>query len=537
MRLLAGGVSLATGLVLLARSAGGFTAVMRNTVMVVCTLLLACACAVNPVTGKREFMVVPSAADIQVGEQNYFPMQQSQGGVYAVDPELTTYVQRVGNALAEQSGVELPYEFVVLNNSVPNAWALPGGKIAINRGLLTELGSEAELAAVLGHEVVHAAARHSARQQSRGMLLQGLVIASAIATSDSDYGNLAVGAASVGAQLLAIKYGRDAELESDYYGMQYMADAGYDPQGAVSLQETFVRLSQGRRSDWLSGLFSSHPPSRERVRANKATAEALPAVGTVGLDAYRQALAKTMRVKPAYDAYDAGRKALSEKRVDEALQLAKEALRLFPDEPHFHALRGDVRIVMEKFAMAVTNFGRAIDRNEDFFYYHLQRGLAHRELGNVQDATRDLRASVRLLPTAPGHFALGEMAYAQGRAAEAIEHFRVVAQSGGDYGKAAQDKLVRIELPENPGSYIAKRCAADDDGNLVVLLQNQTSVQVGGVRLAVRYTGVDGARQQRQFQVRERISPGQVVRVETGMGPFSAGGQCPADVVAANIVE
>ena len=150
-------------------------------------------CAVNPVTGKTELMTVSTASEIQMGQQNYGPMQQSQGGAYDVDPELTRYVATVGGRLAAQSPVDLPYEFVVLNNSVPNAWALPGGKIAINRGLLTELESEAELAAVLGHEVVHAAARHTARQMSRGMLLQGLVLATAVASSDSDYGNLAVG--------------------------------------------------------------------------------------------------------------------------------------------------------------------------------------------------------------------------------------------------------------------------------------------------------------------------------------------------------
>ena len=123
-------------------------------------------CSVNPVTGDRELVLVSDSQELQMGEQNYVPMQQSQGGQYDVDPALTQYVQNVGNKLAAVSDRPLPYEFVVLNNSVPNAWALPGGKIAINRGLLTELESEAELAAVLGHEVVHAAARHTARQQN-----------------------------------------------------------------------------------------------------------------------------------------------------------------------------------------------------------------------------------------------------------------------------------------------------------------------------------------------------------------------------------
>ena len=86
-----------------------------------------------------------------------------------IDPELTKYVNEVGQRLAAVSDRKLPYEFVVINNSVPNAWALPGGKIAVHRGLLIELNSEAELAAVLGHEIVHAAARHGAKGMERGI--------------------------------------------------------------------------------------------------------------------------------------------------------------------------------------------------------------------------------------------------------------------------------------------------------------------------------------------------------------------------------
>ncbi|MDH3433416.1 MAG: M48 family metallopeptidase, partial [Gammaproteobacteria bacterium] len=315
---------------------------MRNkTFYYLISTLIFSGCAVNPVTGDRDFVLMSGTQEVALGEQNYAPMQQSQGAAYDVDPALTAYVRSVGNRLAEASDSPLPYEFVVLNNSVPNAWALPGGKIAINRGLLTEINSEAELAAVLGHEIVHAAARHTAQQMSKGMLMQGLVIATSVATSDSDYGNLAVGASSVAAQMTMMKYGRSAELESDKYGMRYMSKAGYDPQGAVALQQTFVRLSESRNQDWLSGLFSSHPPSQARVEANKKTAAKLPAGGKVGVESFTAAMQKTMAIKPAYDAYDKGRKALSEKNVDEALALANEALTLFPDEAHFHALRGD----------------------------------------------------------------------------------------------------------------------------------------------------------------------------------------------------
>lgn len=493
-------------------------------------------CAVNPVTGERDFVLVSGNQEVAMGTQNYAPMQQSQGGAHDVDPALTRYVQSVGNKLAAVSDAPLPYEFTVLNNSVPNAWALPGGKIAINRGLLTEINSEAELAAVLGHEIVHAAARHTAQQMSRGMLMQGLVIGTAIASSDSDYGNLAVGGASIGAQLIMQKYGRSAELESDLYGMRYMSKAGYDPQGAVALQETFVRLSEGRNQDWLSGLFASHPPSQERVDANRRTAAGLPAGGTIGADSFRLAMQKTMDAKPAYDAYDAGRKALGEKKTEEALSLANKALDLFPDEAHFHALRGDVRLVNKQYDMAVTNYSRAITRRDGFFYYHLQRGLARNELGQTDAAVVDLERSLQLLPTAPAHYTLGTIKAERGNLAEAVEHYKVVAQGGGDYGKAATGRLVRLELPSQPGNYVLRRCDAGSNGRLIVSVRNDAPVAIRDVQVLVNFTDSAGRAQQLRRNVGGVLQPGEVARADTGLGPYT-GPDCPVTVVAARVVE
>ncbi len=507
-----------------------------KTFTAVLTAMFLAACSVNPVTGKSEFVLMSQADEIRTGQQAYLPAQQSQGGIYDVDPALTAYVQNIGARLAEQAARPLPYEFVVLNNSVPNAWAMPGGKIAINRGLLTELDSEAELAAVLGHEIVHADARHSARQAARGVLSQVLVVAAAVTTSDSDYGNLAVGGASVGAQLVNASYGRGDELESDKYGMQYMSRAGYDPAGAVKLQETFVRLSEGRRSDWLNGMFASHPPSRERVDANKATAAALPPGGILGEDAYRRAMRKTMDTKPAYHAYDEGRKALAEKNPDEALAHANEALDLFRVEANFHALRGDVRLLEENYEWAVTNYTRAIDRREAFFYYHLQRGLAKKELHQTDGAVADLERSIELLPTAPAHFSLGEIAAQRGQTSAAIKHYKIVAKAGGAYGAAASTELARLELPTNPSGYIALRCDADANGNLVVTVQNQTQLTVTGVQISISYTDNAGQPRIARQAVRGQIPPGKLASVNTGLGPYG-GGRCPAEVVAARIVE
>jgi beta-barrel assembly-enhancing protease len=505
--------------------------------LLVCLVLLAAvpACSVNPVTGKSEISFVGEATEIQMGEQNYAPMQQSQGGQYDVDPVLTEYVQGVGHKLAAVSDRPLPYEFVVLNNSVPNAWALPGGKIAINRGLLTELGSEAELAAVLGHEIVHAAARHSARQMERGMLMQGLVLATAVATSDSDYGRVAVGGASFAGQLLTLKYGRGAELEADSYGMKYMAAAGYDPQGAVSLQQTFVRLSEGQRSDWLSGLFASHPPSQERVEANIATASAMPPGGEMGVERYKEALEKTTEALPAYKAYDEGRKALADRNADLAIAKAEQAIAIFPQEAHFYALRGDARIVNEQYDMAVTNFDNAIKRRDNFFYYYLQRGRANERLGNEDGAVRDLQKSLEYLPTAPAHLTLGNIAAKRGDRAAAMKHFQVVAAGQGEIADAARASLVRLDIGQNPGAYLLTRCDPGTNNELVVSVKNNTTVPVTDVRLSVQVRDSAGALRRVDRRLTGRIGGGEVVSVPTGLGPYAAGSGCPVEITSAKL--
>lgn len=500
-------------------------------------LLAITACSVNPVTGKREITLVGTQSEIRMGEQNYLPMRQSQGGEYDVDERLTEYVTGVGNRLAAVSDRELPYEFVVLNNSVPNAWALPGGKIAINRGLLTELNSEAELAAVLSHEIVHAAARHSARQIERGMLLQGLVLATAVATSDSDYGNYAIGGASIGAQLLTQSYGRKAELESDLYGMRYMSRAGYDLQGAVSLQETFVRLSEGRSADWLSGLFASHPPSRERVETNKRTAASLPSGGETAAERFKAMMDKTMAAIPAYEAYDEGRIALAENDAAKAVVQAEKAIGLFPGEANFYALRGDARLLDEHYDMAVTNYDSALRRRDSFFYYYLQRGRAQEKLGNDSAAARDLEKSLTLLPTAPAHNALGDIASRRGDKTAAIEHYRKVAGGKGELADSARSSLVKLDLEDHPSTYILTRCDADSSGKLLVTIKNGTALAVDNVRVSIEYTDPSGGRKSLQKSLGGRLMPGQVSSVSTGLGPYQAGGTCPATVIAARIAD
>ncbi|MEE9342443.1 MAG: M48 family metalloprotease [Gammaproteobacteria bacterium] len=451
------------------------------------SLMFVGGCAVNPVTGKNELSLVSEAQEMQIGEKYYSPSRQSQGGDYTVDKELTAYVDRIGQKLAAVSDRKLPYEFKVLNSSVPNAWALPGGKIAINRGLLTELGSEAELAAVLGHEIVHAAAKHTARSQSRGMLLQGAMMATVIATQGKDYAQLAAMGANVGGQLVTQKYGRDAERESDHYGMIYMSRAGYNPQGAVDLQKTFVKLSEGKRQDWISGMFASHPPSQERVQNNIAMLAKLPVGGETGAGQYQKKMSRMMAAKPAYEAYDKARKALADGDTSKALTLAKRATKLEPREGNFQALLGDIEQKKHNYRRAKTYYDKALSLNDEFFYYHLQRGLVNEELGSYNQAKRDLDRSLKLLPTAEAKNALGNLSLHAGDRATAVKYFTAAAQDKGTTGKAAYGSLIEIDLVDNPGKYIKVKTGLDKSGRLKAQLTNTTPKAVTGIVVAIKH--------------------------------------------------
>jgi predicted Zn-dependent protease len=494
-------------------------------------------CVINPVTGDRELALVSADQEIAIGQQQYQPSQQMQGGNYSLDPALGAYVAGVGQRLAAVSDRALPYEFVVLNSSVPNAWALPGGKIAVNRGLLVELNSEAELAAVLGHEIVHAAARHGALAMQRGLLLQGVLLATTVAARDGNFAGLAVGAAGVGAQLITQRNSRGAELESDLYGMRYMSAAGYDPRAAVSLQETFVRLSeQSGEQGRLATLFASHPPSAERVQKNRETAATLPTSGDLGRERYQAATALLRQRAPAYAAYDQGRAALADDKPADAERFAQEALRLLPAEAQFHGLLGDIDSQAKRYADATRHYGDAIGRNDGFFYYHLRKGLAHRELRQWDQARTELESSVELLPTADAYYALGTIAEQRGDRTTALEQYGRAAQSSSAAGTAAQDATVRLDLPANPSKYLAARGTLDSSGQLAVELGNPTRVPVADVVVAVRYADAQGAIREINRQFTGQLAPGAAARWSTGLGPFTRTDAYQISVVAARVV-
>lgn len=497
-------------------------------------LVLLAACGTNPVTGKREIQFISEGQEIQIGQQNYAPMRQSEGGDYEVIPDLTAYVNEVGQKLAAASDSitvsqrRLPYEFHVLNSSVPNAWALPGGKIAVNRGLLTALNNEAELAAVLGHEIVHAAARHGAQAQERGTLLQGGLVAAQIGAALGDVNpqvaNLLLTGAGVGAQLVHTRYGRDAELQSDLYGTRLMKAAGYDPAAAISLQETFVRLSEGRQTSWLEGLFASHPPSQERVDRNRQTVQELGAGGDLGKERYLARTASLRQMQPAYDKYDQALAALQKKDAATARSLAQEAVRLVPREGSFHQLLGDIELNQKRNRESLPHYRKAMELRPDYFGSWLGGGVAQYRLGNKAESRQWLTRSMELLPTAPAALFLGNMARDAGDTSGALKLYQQASSAQGEIGQEAAREAIRLDLPGNPGNYVAAGLRAGSNGQPVLIVQNRAPVAITSIAVTPVLLNSAGQvlQQGRAVLIRGVLQPNEQVATDPGLGNLTA---------------
>jgi predicted Zn-dependent protease len=239
-------------------------------------LMPAAGCSTNPATGRRQFNVLSTEREINLGSEAAPEFTTEYGGPIP-SAQIREYVSNLGKRLAALSErPDLPWEFTVVDSQVINAFALPGGKVFMSRGLLAKFDNTAQLAGVLGHEIGHVTAQHIGQQMSQALVIQGLGLGLGIAgaASDNDLLKVMGVGAGVGGTVYMLKYGRDQESQADELGLRYMTKAGYNPVGQLQVME-ILKAEAGRGGT--PEFLSTHPLPQTRIdRLNRIIREQYP---------------------------------------------------------------------------------------------------------------------------------------------------------------------------------------------------------------------------------------------------------------------
>lgn len=262
-------------------------------------------CSTNPATGKSQLNMLSTDQEVAIGEENAPKFLKEYGGQLP-DAQVVEYIRDIGKRLAAESErPDLPWEFHVVDSSVINAFALPGGKVFVSRGLIVEMTNEAQIAGVLGHEIGHVTAQHIGQQMTQTAIVQGLVIGVAVGAglSDSQWGGVLGAGGQVAGTGYLLKFGRDQESQADALGVRYMTKLGYNPVGQIQVMKILEKSMQGgaRPPEFLS----THPFPETRIkRLEQLIPKKYPDFNTQGVytfneDAFQQNVLAPIRKLPA----------------------------------------------------------------------------------------------------------------------------------------------------------------------------------------------------------------------------------------------
>lgn len=362
------------------------------------------ACVMNPVTGQDELSFMSVSQEIAMGKEYYPQTTQMNNGLPAKDPELQTYVRGVGNRLANLSHrPRVPWDFNVVNSSQVNAFALPGGKISITRGLISKMKNEDELASVLGHEIGHVTARHQA-QQYTNQVLTGLALAGLGAVlAGEEWGQYGVMAAGTAASLLMLSYSRDMERQADALGYEYMTRAGYNPKGQTDTFKIFLNEHKESPSA-IQAMLRSHPLTTERINtARNRVLRTDPRLTNQPFKArpFDRALAKQKRRVSAYAAMDKGDALLGKKNWQGAYKQYQIAIKKFPDEGLFHTKKAMALMKGKKNTSALRAAQKGARLSPGVYLSQHVEGLLLMQKGHFKSAVDSFFRARRLLPQSP----------------------------------------------------------------------------------------------------------------------------------------
>ncbi len=404
-------------------------------------------CASSPIGG-GSILVGMSEDEEKAVDKQVSPQQFSLDLGAVQDAQVNQYLSEVGQRLdANVHRPQMPYSYRVLNANYVNAYTFPGGAMGVTRGILVDLDDEAELAALLGHELGHVNARHAAQRQGTAMVAQVAVVGASIIGQAAGYGDLANLGSQLGASALLSSYSRDNEREADALGQEYMVRAGYPAHGMIGLQQLLVD-QQKESPGMLQTMFSTHPMSSERRDTARQLAETKYAASNkrdVGRERFMDNTAPLRRIKPTIDACQKGETAMAGKEYGKAEERFRSALKATPRDYAANVLMAKCLSEQDKDAQAME-YAQAATR------IYPQEGQAHKLAGVLALGQKDPGAAFehldrydRLLPGDAGvTFLKGVSLEGMGKRQEAARQYAAYLKRS-QQGKAAEYSMSRLQ--------------------------------------------------------------------------------------------
>jgi len=404
-------------------------------------------CATSPVTGETILVGMSEAQEKQTDAQ-VAPHQFSQDLGTIQDEAVNRYVAGIGQRMGTLTHrPQMPYSYRVLNANYVNAYTFPGGAMGVTRGILADLDDEAQLAALLGHEIGHVNARHAAQRQGQNLVAQAALAGLNVAAQSSDWGGLMSMGGQIGASALLAGYSREHEREADALGQEYLVKAGYPATGMVRLHQLLVAEEKSAPS-LLQTMFSTHPMSSERMQAAQAAADSRYRISN-SLDARRErfmdSTASLRRIRPTIDACKNGETAMAARQYPKAQAEFQTALARTPRD-YASNLR------MAQCLQAQGQTAKAVDYADNAREIYPQEAQAYKLAGVLALQQRDAGRAYqnldrfdRLLPGDAGiTFLKGISLEGMGNRQAAAQHYAAYLRQS-QQGNAAQYSYNRLK--------------------------------------------------------------------------------------------
>lgn len=372
-------------------------------------LVLSCATVQDPLTGKPTFTLLPPEQEIAIGKKVIPQAINENNGLYP-DEEVQNYIRKIGYKVASKSPRQVDYQFFLVNSKEVNAFALPGGPVFVNRGLILILDNESELAGVMAHEVGHITARHHAKFLEKTYGMNILLNILAVATSNSQYQQVVMQLAQVSAGLLQLKYSRDQESEADALGVRFIYEAGYDPRGLISTFEKFKSMEKVSTPKWLL----SHPLPEDRIKnvayliQTKYPDRLLLKKDSEEFKIVKQKLLKT---NESFELVENAKENIKNKNFSAALSNLNKAISLFPNNNAAYTYRALVYYSLKDYQKAYLDSVKAYNLDKNYFLPRLILGASLVKMNQYKEAIIVLEDAKKLIDTNPDLYYFLGVAY------------------------------------------------------------------------------------------------------------------------------